>query len=337
MTLVLAASTAQRLGTATVVLLLLGLVVYGLFHLFRAEAVPAGSEVELAPNRKTYLDDEGLEGPKLNRTLLSALLVLVVIAVGLPAYWLGEPGRQAGATRGFDERAADRGFILFQPNDSPVPAGNVGKFGCGGCHGATGQGGQTNYSLPDPIDPSKPPRQVKWIAPALDTVLLRYSPAEVTSVIVYGRVKTPMPPWGVEGGGPMNDQQIEDLVAYLASIQRDPAEVKKENLEKYGTDGVKLFDQFCSRCHTQGWSYGETGEVGGGAFGPSLLDGATIRQFPLTEGDDSHAEFISKGAEYAKAYGVRGVGGDEAGGMPGFGDMLAPEQIKAIVDYERGL
>jgi len=142
MTMVLAASTAQRLGTATVVILLLGLVVYGLFHLFRAEAVPAGSEVELAPNRKTYLDDEGLEGPKLNRTLLSALLVLVVIAVGLPAYWLGEPGRQAGATRGFDERAADRGFILFQPNDSPVPAGNVGKFGCGGCHGATGQGAE---------------------------------------------------------------------------------------------------------------------------------------------------------------------------------------------------
>ncbi|HSH58820.1 MAG TPA: c-type cytochrome [Acidimicrobiales bacterium] len=337
MTMVLAASTAQRLGTATVVILLLGVAAYGLFHLFRTEAVPPGSEVELAPNRKPYLDDEGLEGPKLNRAQLSALLMLVVVAVGLPAYWLREPSRQEGATRGFDERAAERGFILFQPNDSPVPAGNVGKFGCGGCHGVTGQGGQTSYSLPDPIDPSKPPRQVKWIAPPLNDVLLRYSEAEVTSVIVYGRVKTPMPPWGVKGGGPMNDQQVSDLVAYIKSIQRDPAEVKKENLEKYGTDGATIFDQFCSRCHTQGWSYGETGEVGGGAFGPSLLDGATVRQFPLVEGDDSHAEFVSKGGEYAKAYGVRGVGGDEAGGMPGFGEMLTPEQIKAVVEYERGL
>ena len=67
MSLVLAASTAQRLGTVTVILLVLGLVAYGLFHVFRPEAPPVGSEVELAPNRKPYLDDEALEGPKLNR------------------------------------------------------------------------------------------------------------------------------------------------------------------------------------------------------------------------------------------------------------------------------
>lgn len=337
MILVVAASTAQRLGTVTVVLLVLGVAAYGLFHLFRSEAAKPGSEVELAPNRRPYLEDEDLEGPKLNRAQVSAFLMLVVIGVGLPAYWLREPSRQDGAHRGFDERAAERGFILFQPNDSPVEAGNVGKFGCGGCHGSAGQGGQTSFSLPDPVDPSKPPRQVKWIAPALDTVLLRYSPEEVKSVIVYGRVNTPMPPWGVEGGGPMNAQQVDDLVAYLQSIQRDPKVVQKENLEKYGTDGPRLFDQFCSRCHTQGWSYGEAGTVGGGAFGPSLLGGATLRQFPLAEGSDSHAEFVSQGSEYAKSYGVRGVGGDEAGGMPGFGEMLTPEQIRAIVEYERSL
>jgi mono/diheme cytochrome c family protein len=336
-TLVLAASTAQRLGTITAIVLVLGVVTYGLFHVFRSEAASPGSEVELAPNRKPYLDDEALEGSKLNRAQVGALLMLVVIGVGLPAYWLREPSRQEGATRGFDERAAERGFILFQPNDSPVHAGNVGKFGCGGCHGNVGQGGQTNYSLPDPLDPSKPPRQVKWIAPALDTVMLRYSEDEVKSIIVYGRVNTPMPPWGVEGGGPMNAQQVDDLVAYIKSIQRKPEEVQKENLEKYGTDASKLFDQFCSRCHTQGWSYGEPGTVGGGAFGPSLLDGATIRQFPRADGQDSHTEFISKGSEYAKSYGVRGVGGDESGGMPGFAQMLTPEQIKAIVDYERSL
>ncbi|MDQ3679108.1 MAG: cytochrome c [Actinomycetota bacterium] len=337
MTSLLAASTAQTLGTVTVVVLVLGVVAFGLFHLLRPEAPVAGMEVELAPNRKPYLDDEGLEGPRLNRAQVSAFLMLVVVGVGLPAYWLREPSRQEGAARGFDERAAERGFVLFQPNDSPVPAGNVGKFGCGGCHGATGQGGQTTYSLPDPLDPSKPPRQVRWKAPALDTVLLRYSPDEVASVIVYGRVNTPMPPWGVEGGGPMNDQQVQDLVAYLQSIQRDPKEVQKENQEKFGTDGPRLFDEFCSRCHTKAWSYGEADIPGGGAFGPSLLGGATTRQFPLAEGQDSHTEFITKGAEYAKAYGIQGVGGNEAGGMPGFGETLAPEQIKAIVAYERSL
>jgi mono/diheme cytochrome c family protein len=48
-------------------------------------------------------------------------------------------------------------------------------------------------------------------------------------------------------------------------------------------------------------------------------------------------EFITAGSEYGKPYGVRGVGGDEGGGMPGFGNELTEEQIEAIIDYERGL
>ncbi len=337
MTPLLAVNTEQKLGIAIAVLLVLGWAAYGIAHLRRAEAPEPGAEVELAPNRKPYLDDDSLEGWRLTRAQMSAFAMLVVIGVRLPAYWLREPSRQEGAHRGFDERAAERGFILFQPNDSPVPAGNVGKFGCGGCHGTAGQGGQTRYSLPDPLDPSKPPRQVNWKVPALDTVLLSYSPDEVRAVIEYGRVNTPMPPWGVNGGGPMNDQQIDDLIAYLQSIQRDPKEVQRENMERFGTDGARLFDEFCARCHTKGWPIGEAETPGGGAYGPSLVGGATLRQFPLAEGQDSHLEFISKGAEYAKAYGVRGVGGNEAGGMPGFGEMLTEAQLKAIVAYERSL
>ena len=49
-------------------------------------------------------------------------------------------------------------------------------------------------------------------------------------------------------------------------------------------------------------------------------------------------EFITAGSEYEKPYGTRGVGGDEGGGMPGFGQMLLTEaQIRAIVEYERSL
>ena len=333
----LAITIQQKLGVATVVVLVVGWAGYLLTHLRRGAPLPPGSEIELAPNRKPYFDDDALEGPKLDRTLLSGLVCMIVVSVGLPLYWVNEASRQEGAKRGFDERAAERGFLLFQPADSPVPPGNVGHFGCGGCHGTEGQGGVTQYSLQDPLNPNKPPRQVQWKAPALDTVLLRYSEEEVTSVLVYGRPETPMPAWGVEGGGPMNDQQISDLVAYLKSIQRDPEKVQAEAMERYGTDGTALFDAFCARCHTQGWSIGEPGVPGGGAYGPSLLGGVSVRQFPKAEGDSGQIEFVSEGAEYAEPYGVRGLGGDEGGGMPGFGRMLTPEQIKAIVDYERSL
>ena len=334
MTTLLALTNQQKVGFATVVLLVLGWAFFLFGHLRKDDAPPPGAEIELAPNRRPYFDDEGLEGRRLDRALLGGLVLMVITAVGLPLYWAREPSRQDGAVRGFDDRAVGRGLVLFQPSGSPIPEGNIGHFGCGGCHGIQGQGGVASYVMPDPLDETKPPREVQWAAPPLDTVLLRYSKDELKSVLVYGRANTPMPAWGVEGGGPMNDQQIDDLVAFIESIQLKPEEVRKRNLAEFGTDGEKLFDGFCSRCHTEGWSIGEPGLVGGGAYGPSLREGATLRQFPDRK---LHVEFITEGAEYAEPYGLRGLGGDEGGGMPGFGGMLTAEQIEAIVDYERGL
>jgi mono/diheme cytochrome c family protein len=172
---------------------------------------------------------------------------------------------------------------------------------------------------------------VKWEAPALNTVMLRYRRDEVRNIIVYGRAGTPMPGWGVAGGGALNDQQIDDLLAYLEHIQLDPEEVKKKALEEYGLDGQKLFDGFCARCHTQGYSYGEPGPRGGGAFGPAINNGSTLRQFPTNE---LHVEWVAKTAEFGEQYGVRGI---SKGVMPHFEEMLTPEQIQAIVDYERSL
>ena len=56
-----------------------------------------GSEIEMAPNRKPYYDDEVLEGRRLERVQLLGVLVLATMVIGLPVYWILEPGRQAGA------------------------------------------------------------------------------------------------------------------------------------------------------------------------------------------------------------------------------------------------
>jgi mono/diheme cytochrome c family protein len=62
--------------------------------------------------------------------------------------------------------------------------------------------------------------------------------------------------------------------------------------------------------------------------------------------------FVTTGTEYGKPYGARGIGqlapatrtdastvgtSGPGGGMPYFGQMLTAAQIKAVVDYERGL
>jgi mono/diheme cytochrome c family protein len=227
-----------------------------------------------------------------------------------------------------------------QPTTSAIPEGNIGHFGCGNCHGTNGEGGVANYTVTN-ADGST--TALKWQAPALNTVLKRYSEDEVVTIITYGRANTPMPAWGVAGGGPMNEYQVLDIIEYLKSIQLSKKDIQA-NLAKSGintNDGAALFDQFCARCHTKGWSYQWRNAVnepietppkpGSGAFGPNIADGDTLRQFPEI---DNHIEFITLGSEFAKPYGARGVG---TGRMPGFGQMLTEAQIRAIVDYERTL
>ncbi|MCY3575756.1 MAG: c-type cytochrome [bacterium] len=99
---------------------------------------------------------------------------------------------------------------------------------------------------------------------------------------------------------------------------------------------------------------------GGGAFGPNLTNGATLRQFDTAEG---HAGFVTIGSQEGVGYGNFGQG-DGGGQMPAFGEcvgdrdssersaifgfctleddnsrpgMLTADQIADIVAYERGL
>jgi mono/diheme cytochrome c family protein len=345
--MMIAASTPQKLGMIFAVALVVGWAIFILAHIKRG-GVAAGAERETAPNRKPYLDDEALEGPKLERVLVMALITLVILAIGLPLYWLNEPTRETGAARGFDNRAAEFGKILFQPTTSNIathPKNNAMPFGCATCHGPQGQGGSTNYSLTLPNGSTK---QVTWQVPPLNTVLLRYTSDTVRDIIIYGRTNTPMPAWGVAGGGPMNDEMINNLVAYLQSIQLTPEQAKAQAAQ-YGDNGQALFNAYCARCHTKGWSFGQPETSGGGAFGPNITGGSEIRQFPDPA---EQATFVFKGAEYGKPYGARGIGqlaaanrvdpeaigpAGPGGGMPFFSDMLTMDQIQAIVNYERGL
>lgn len=331
---IFAATEQERIALFVVLALAVGWVIY-LLNTAKRTYEP-GLELEVAPNRKQYYDDDEMEGPRLTRYLWWAFATLAILAVGLPLYWLREPFRQEGAgfDRGveyFEEKEVERGRELFQTSPGDPPKPREPHFGCENCHGAEGVGGVASYTLTDPLNPEAEPKQVQWAAPALNTVMLRMRPEEVRTVIVYGRAGTPMPPWGEEGGGPMNDQQVDDLISYLEHIALDEDEVKKRNMDEYGTDGPKLFEGFCARCHTQGASYGEPETQGGGALGPALIGGATLRQFPNPM---QHLEWVAETAEFGEQYGQRGI---SSGRMPFFGRMLTPEQIQAVVDYERGL
>lgn len=342
---VLAASTVKSIGAVIAVLTGIGFVWYVAANI-RAGRGEIASEIELAPNRKPYYDDEGLEGPRLTKALSTGLVLLAVVAVGLPLYWLNEPSRQEGAIETFDDTFVHRGEKLFAPTAE-------GGYNCAGCHGAEGVGGSAPYTLTDAD--AEFVASVNWQAPALNTVLLRFSKEEVRDILVYGRPGTPMPAWGAEGGGPLTTQQIDELIAYIDSIQLSSDEAKAEaekiirkelglaegaqidyndpavgqvifNLGLATGDAGGAYS--CARCHTKGASIVKGSQQpasadlsdyagfpdGSGAFGFSLRQQVVPRQFLTIE---DLIEFLHKGSEFGILYGQRGQG---SGRMPGFGD-----------------
>jgi mono/diheme cytochrome c family protein len=345
--MILGASSAQKLGTIFAVFLVLGWAIFLLAHVKRG-SVKAGDEVFTAPNRKPYYNDEQLEGLKLERALTMALILLVIISIGLPLYWLNETRRENGAVKLFANTAIEVGFSLFQPATSTLVANaklNELHFGCAGCHGSVGQGGATSYTVTTPLGATQ---TVTWQVPALNTVLLRFTPDTVYDIIDYGRAGTPMPAWGLDGGGPMNDSQMADLVAYIQSIQITPAAAIAA-AAPLGDNGQAIFNAYCARCHTKGFSIGAPDTPGGGAYGPNLTNGDELRQFPDIA---DQIDYVTLSAQFGKSYGTRGIGSMapnpqlvagtpgaamQGGGMPMFKEMLNPDQIEAVVLYERSL
>jgi Cytochrome C oxidase, cbb3-type, subunit III len=340
--LIFAANAYTAVGWVLFAIVGLGVVIYTLVNVLSWGKAEVGSEIELAPNRKPYLSDEELEGPKLDKTLFWGLAMLVVIAIAFPLYWILEPGRMENATlTGYvgNETFVERGRDMFAPTGD-----NLQALNCAFCHGgmdAVGNVVEFNRTLPDGSI-----EVVNWKAPALNTVLLRYSREEVTYVLTYGRPFSPMPAWGLDGGGPLNEQQIQNLVDYLETIQLSPEEAQAQ-----AEDGIRqqlglpdgaaidyddprvgeaifnlgLETNFaggayaCARCHTNGWSFATSPDQlvlpgGGGALGPGLA--AEELQFPTTP------DPVTTGSERGVIYGQQGQGG--SGMMPGFG-LRPPE------------
>lgn len=339
-----------------VAIIAIGYIVYFLLNTRQARD-ELGSEIELAANRKRYYDDETLEGKRLDRVLGMGVVLLAITVVILPVYWILEPSRQAGAQEAQDEIFVEWGSRLYAPTAD-------GGFNCAGCHGANGGGGVAAYNVADPATGEV--RAVSWKAPALSTIFYRFSEEEVRFILVYGRPFSPMSPWGVAGGGPMNEQQIDTLLAYLHSLQIDREDcadgeedvktcasghlptadqdaidaaarkaVEDGDAETYGEAlynlSINSGAYSCARCHTPGWSWDEPGVSGQGGLGPNLTGGRAGTVFP-NEAD--MIDFIKNGSVLGAKYGIQGQG---SGKMPGFGAMLTDEQIKAIVDYVRSL
>ena len=211
--MLLAASTPRTIGFVILAIVFIGGLVY-LFFNIRAAKGEVGSELELAANRRDDVRDEDLEGRRLDFALGANLVMLTIIGVSLPLYWLGEPGRQEGRDVDTARIFTDRGEEIYLEGAQ-----------CVTCHGADGTGGSTSVALTS--ETGEFVAQVSWEAPALNTVLSRFSEDEVLHTLNYGRNGV-MPAWGAPGGGPLTDQQLEEVMFYLRSIQITPDRIAEQ-------------------------------------------------------------------------------------------------------------
>jgi mono/diheme cytochrome c family protein len=243
----------------TTLIVLNGLALLGLagYLIWRVMSLRRNQEPTPA-NLAKFLEDDDLEGRRLERVLGWSLLFVLVIAIALPVYFLVEPSRQVAAEDGFLARSEERGAVLFANDQSPVYDATRSLL-CANCHGTKAEGGVAPFVLQPESDlcleeqnkgnPDVPeclPQQVSWQAPALNTVLLRFTKSQVRHILNYGRPGTPMPAWGViSGKGVLNEQSIDDLVNYLASLQIDSKEAKaisKQAVGEYRGGGTQLVE-----------------------------------------------------------------------------------------------
>lgn len=165
---------------------------------------------EVAPNLRPGIDDEAIETRRLEGGQKAAIAFSAFLAVSLPLYFLNEPARQEGFVGEFSTASVTRGEHIVE------------EFACFSCHGPEGSGGTTEYVE------KRSGVTVSWAAPSLNDVFFRYDEDEVNYWVTYGRGNTPMPAWGVPGGGPLNAEQVVDVVNYLRSIQINQPEVLAE-------------------------------------------------------------------------------------------------------------
>ena len=174
---------------------------------------------DIPPAMKPGPSDAELEKPRLERMQAWGIVTVLAMAIWIPIVWLQEPAQNERDQRNMVEQSIENGSLAVQLNSETNPTG----IGCVRCHGPELGGGFNVFN--GTVVP----------VPDLQTVCggAKYGHALITglpdivSTIAEGRPGTDMPSWSVKFAGSLDDQQINDIVNYIVSIQKVPP---KDNL-----------------------------------------------------------------------------------------------------------
>ena len=184
--------------------------------------------------------DPDLETPLLQKLQGWGVVTVLFFVIWVPAVWLFEPDHNLDQERDLISDAIARGAHAVQVYTEDNQVG----VGCVQCHGPTLQGSLIpNTQTPDdPYDVQPTPNLTTVCGGPFTGHPLIYGLNDIYTTIEQGRGL--MPSWSIRFAGALGDQQINDIVNYIVSIQ-DKDQVKfSENVCTNPEAVTKAIDQF---------------------------------------------------------------------------------------------
>ncbi|MCK5430609.1 MAG: cytochrome c, partial [Anaerolineales bacterium] len=143
------------------------------------------------------------------RQIVIGLVFTLIVIAAVTIYALSEPERLAQAQDEFIAYRVERGDEVYNEQ-------------CASCHGAQGEGG---------------------VGPAInDRDLLKSTHDDVFfSLVRSGVPGTQMPAWSVDFGGPLTDEDVRDVVAFIRAWEPTAPVIEEVLLEPDPSRGALLF------------------------------------------------------------------------------------------------
>jgi len=172
---------------------------------------------------------------------------------------------------------------------------------CSPCHGDFGEGGPNPTRAGDIIAPIS---SAEYLKTRDDTTL--------KSIISQGQPNFGMSPFGSAYGGPLDDDQVNSIVAYIRSWEANPPVELPPDVASgaVALSGSEVYTDLCAQCH---------GSQGQGGVGTALADPA----FQQSQTDQQIFDAINLGHKQTA--------------MIGWGEILTSDQIQQLVTYIRSL
>jgi mono/diheme cytochrome c family protein len=169
---------------------------------------------DIPPSMQPGPSDADLEKPRLEKLQGWGVVFVVLFVIWIPLVWLKEPTQNEDQTKALLQASIERGAQSVQLFSEDNQLG----VGCVRCHGDNPVLGG-GFNLYNGLRVQVPNLRTVCAGPNVPVHSAIHNIDDVRQTIMRGRTGTDMPSWSVRFQGALDDQQIQDILNYVISIQ----------------------------------------------------------------------------------------------------------------------